>query len=59
MGGLSWMLVDSHKRDCGTPTVKRLYIRDSINAKQKFVPCGVICCCCGVIKIRSEMDYKK
>lgn len=55
MGNLSWKLVYLHKDNCGTPSaVKRLYIRERTNYKQKFVPCGVICCCCGAF----ELDKK-
>ncbi|HEX6645726.1 MAG TPA: hypothetical protein VF047_00950 [Nitrososphaeraceae archaeon] len=54
MGNLAYRLIDQHQPDCGTNVVRRLYVRDSTNHKQKFVPCGVICCCCETIQLDRE-----
>lgn len=50
--------IDKHKKNCGNPVGKRLYIRDyDDNGKQRFVPWGLTCTTCGVIK-REKFESK-
>jgi hypothetical protein len=49
---------DKHKKDCGNPVAKRLYIRDyDDKGKQRFVPWGLTCTSCGVV-VPNEEKYQ-
>ena len=49
---------NQHKKDCGNPVAKRLYIRDyDDEGKQRFVPWGLTCTSCGVV-IPNEEKYQ-
>lgn len=60
MVDIAWRLVYEHSQECSQSPkdVSALYIKETVNGKQRFTSMAVYCKCCGAISIYPEWKQK-
>ncbi|HSF49880.1 MAG TPA: hypothetical protein VLA74_03890 [Nitrososphaeraceae archaeon] len=58
--GSAWIHPDLHSPHCtqNSGDTNTLYIRETINGKQQFIPMGAYCRCCGAFDVYPQWEHK-
>ena len=58
--GNAWIPPGLHSPNCtlSGQDMNTLYIRETINGKQQFIPMGAFCRCCKAFEIKPGWDHK-